>query len=117
MQKEVWGEWDIHLLHREVDMSHTNLLLQETPVSYCGAAAAHTQQSFRHPVRLTLQSLDLEEDIFHLAESWNMLLSRLLKVVMASLCLGKDGPGGTEPPLWPKDWGNRQSYQNPGKKG
>ena len=50
-------------------MSHTNLLLQETPVSYCGAAAAHTQQSFRHPVRLTLQSLDLEEDIFHLAES------------------------------------------------
>ena len=42
MQKELWGEWDIHLLHREVDMSHINLLLQETPVSCCGAAAAHT---------------------------------------------------------------------------
>ena len=45
-----------------------------------------------------------------------MLLSSLLKVVLASLCLGKDGPGGTVPPLWPKDWGNRQSYGNPGKK-
>ena len=53
MQKEVWGEWDSHLVHREVDMSHINLLLQETPVSCCGAAAAHTQQSFPHPVRLT----------------------------------------------------------------
>ena len=117
MQKEVWGEWDTHLVHRKVNMSHINLLLQETPVSCCGAAAAHTQQSFPHPVRLTLQSLDIEEDIFYLAESWNMFLSSLLKVVVASLHLGKDGSNRTEPPLWPKDWGNRQSYQNPGKKG
>ena len=69
MQKEVWGEWDTHLVHREVDMSHINLLLQETPVSCCGAAAAHAQQYFPHPVRLTLQGLDIEEeDIFHLVE-------------------------------------------------
>ena len=54
MQKEVWGEWDTHLVHREVDMSHSNLLLQETPVSCCGAAAAHAQQFFPHPVKLTL---------------------------------------------------------------
>ena len=50
-------------------MSHINLLLQETPVSCWGAAAAHAQQYFPHPVRLTLQGLDIEEeDIFHLGE-------------------------------------------------
>ena len=51
-------------------MSHINLLLQETPVSCCGAAAAHTQQYFPSPCQahLTLQSLDIEEDIFHLVE-------------------------------------------------
>ena len=66
MQKEVWGEWDSHLVHREVDMSHINLLLQETPVSCCGAAAAHTQQSFLHPVRLTspCKALTLKKKIF-----------------------------------------------------
>ena len=57
------------MVHREVDMSHINLLLQETPVSCYGAAAAHAQQLFPHPVRLTLQGLDIEEeDIFHLVE-------------------------------------------------
>ena len=66
MQKEVWGEWDSHLVHREVDMSHINLLFQETPVSCCGAAAAHTQQSFLHPVRLTspCKALTLKKKIF-----------------------------------------------------
>ena len=50
-------------------MSHSNLLLQETPVSCCGAAAAYAQQLFPHPVRLTLQGLDIEEeDIFHLVK-------------------------------------------------
>ena len=50
-------------------MSHSNLLLQETPVSCCGAAASHSQQIFPHPVRRSLQGLDIEEeDIFHLVE-------------------------------------------------
>ena len=66
MQKEIWGQWDTLLVHREVDMSHINLLLQETPVSCCGAAAAHTQQSFTHPVRLTspCKALTLKKKIF-----------------------------------------------------
>ena len=64
MQKEVWDE-----LTGQFTWSIEKLLLQETPVSCCGAAVAHTQQSFPHPVRLALQSLDIEEeDIFHLVE-------------------------------------------------
>ena len=39
MQKEVWGEWDTHLVHSEVDMSHINLLLQETRFLLWGSSS------------------------------------------------------------------------------
>ena len=51
-------------------MTHINLLLQETPVSCCGAAAAHSPAILPSPCQahLTLQSLEIEEDTFHLVE-------------------------------------------------